>query len=263
MSDSDPKRKDPWELGGEGEFVDRMFDDPLFVDPAEAEAMALRDLEEGRVVEGQLQAVLAACINRLDRILRELSEDHEPGESRLGFSLSPAAAPLFGLRDALEFGLQELRDPGFATAALMRRFEMVLGMGREQLVALGVPELLPEMGAPTLEAPAGSGREMFAWWWEAVGLVERTYLRVGLMAPGFMRAEALLTTEGRLDSRRIDSAGERLNGGHLQLMGLARGVALLRDAESARELESGVRDLITSWMGGARWWSGVSAEGLS
>ena len=86
MAVDDPKSKleAPWEQG-EVEFVDRMFDDPLFVDPAEAEELALRDLEEGMVVEGELQAVLAAGVSRLDRVLKALSEDYDPGDRRLEF----------------------------------------------------------------------------------------------------------------------------------------------------------------------------------
>lgn len=263
MSGRDPKVDDFWASEGEVEYEDRMFDDPLFVDPDEAEAMALRDLEEGRVVEGKLQAVLAAGINRLDRVLRELNEAYEPGENRLEFSLSPAAAPLFGLRDALEFGLAELRGRWSATSSVLRWFEWLFDMGRRQLVELAVPEFLPEMGVPALEAPPVRGRAVFDWWWEAAGVAERTYLGVGLRAPGFMRAENLLTMDGRLDVRRIDSAGERLGGGHLRLMGLVRGFALLKDGGSPREVELGVRDLITSWMGGARWWGGVDQGTLN
>lgn len=257
MTDHDRKLKDLWETEGEVEYEDRMFDDPLFVDPDEAEAMALRDLEEGMVVEGELQAVLAACINRLDRVLRELNESYEPGQNRVEFSLSPAAAPLFGLRDALELGLAELRGRWPATPALLRWFEWLFDMGRKQLVELGVPEFLPEMGLPTLEAPRASGRAMFGWWLEAAGAVERTYLSVGSRAPGFMRAENLLTMDGRLDVRRIDSAGERLGGGHLRVMGLVRGFALLKDGATPRQVEVGVRDLINSWMSGASWWGGL------
>src|SRR5690606_3613928 len=150
MTDHDRKPKDLWETEAEVEYEDRMFEDPLFVDPDEAEAMALRDLEEGMVVEGELQAVLAACINRLDRVLRELNESYEPGQNNVEFSLSPAAAPLFGLRDALEFGLTELRGRWSATSAVMRWFEWLFDVGRKQLVELAVPEFLPEMGLPTL-----------------------------------------------------------------------------------------------------------------
>lgn len=263
MAVDDPKSKleAPWEQG-EVEFVDRMFDDPLFVDPAEAEELALRDLEEGMVVEGELQAVLAAGVSRLDRVLKALSEDYDPGDRRLEFSLSPAAAPLFGLRDALEFGLSELRGRWSATPSLVRKLEGMLVVGREQLVALGTLELLPEMGVVTLEPPAVRGRAVFGWWWEAAGLVERVFLRAAMAAPGFMTTEALLTRDGRLDVRRIDSAGERLQGGQLQLMGLVRGLWLLRDG-SPTEVESGVRLLITSWMGDQSWWGGLDSGRLN
>lgn len=252
MAVDDPKSKleAPWEQG-EVEFVDRMFDDPLFVDPAEAEELALRDLEEGMVVEGAVQASLAACINRLDRVLKELFADYDPGERNLQFSLSPAAAPLVGLRDALDFGLTELRGRWSASPSVVRHLEGLLVLGRKQLVELGAYALTPDMAVVGLEVPGVRGRAAFGPWWEMAGLVERAYVNAAFASPKFMTTEALLNSDGRLDHRRVDSAADYLAGGQLQLLGLVSGLSLLREA-SAEGLESGVRLLMATWMGDVR-----------
>lgn len=256
MSDENDRKPDEefaWEgdVSSKGEYVDKMFDDPDFVDPEEAEAQALRELEAGMVVEGPLQASLAACINRLDRVLKELSADYDPGERNLQFSLSPAAAPLYGLRDALEFGLTELRGRWSASPSVVRYLEGKLEMGRKQLVELGAYALTPEMGVAGLEAPAAQGRAAFAAWWEMAGLVERVYVNAAFASPKFMTTEALLNAEGRLDRRKVDSAGDFLAGGQLQLWGFVSGLSLMREG-SAQEVESGVRLLMATWMGDVR-----------
>lgn len=87
MSEDDRKPdKFAWEGdASSGEYVDKIFFAPDFVDPEEAGARALRELEADMVVEGPLQASLAACINRLDRVLKELYSDYVPGERNLEF----------------------------------------------------------------------------------------------------------------------------------------------------------------------------------
>jgi hypothetical protein len=251
------------------------YDGPAFPYPYDADdtnyelllEQGLREIEEVSRAEGQLQAALAAGVNRIDRALSRPSAQYVTFQGWPEFQYSRSAAPLIGLRAALNYMLLELRgEPQWCHLHL--HIEHVLDLARDRIVdindhgSMHLDVYLPRTPRHPRRAEEVTGRKAFPRWLEAVGAAARCYreacLAILTLAGDEKARHGLTETWGEnlfIGLHRLHSdehlryegsttAGQRLVGGYLQLLGMQYGFSVVHGRATPYQVELMVLDKV-------------------